>query len=119
MRGTIEACERSLARLGVDELDLYLLHWRGAVPLEETLEAFDTLVGAGKIRNWGVSNFDLPDMEELVNLPEGSSVSTDQGYTIWNTAASNSICCHGASGVRCRSWRIRQSSKASCCATLS
>jgi diketogulonate reductase-like aldo/keto reductase len=78
VRGTIEACERSLARLGVDELDLYLLHWRGAVPLEETLEAFDTLVGAGKIRNWGVSNFDLPDMEELVNLPEGSSVSTDQ-----------------------------------------
>jgi len=78
VRGTIEACERSLARLGVDELDLYLLHWRGAVPLEETLEAFDTLVGAGKIRNWGVSNFDLPDMEELVNLPEGNSVSTDQ-----------------------------------------
>jgi diketogulonate reductase-like aldo/keto reductase len=78
VRGTIEACERSLARLGVDELDLYLLHWRGAVPLEETLEAFDTLVGVGKIRNWGVSNFDLPDMEELVNLPEGSSVSTDQ-----------------------------------------
>jgi diketogulonate reductase-like aldo/keto reductase len=78
LRGTIEACEHSLARLGVDELDLYLLHWRGAVPLEETLDAFDTLVGAGKIRNWGVSNFDLPDMEELVNLPEGSSVSTDQ-----------------------------------------
>jgi len=78
LRGTIEACEHSLARLGVDQLDLYLLHWRGAVPLEETLDAFDTLVGAGKIRNWGVSNFDLPDMEELVNLPEGSSVSTDQ-----------------------------------------
>jgi len=78
LRGTIEACEHSLARLGVDELDLYLLHWRGAVPLEETLDAFDTLLGAGKIRNWGVSNFDLPDMEELVNLPEGSSVSTDQ-----------------------------------------
>jgi diketogulonate reductase-like aldo/keto reductase len=78
LRGTIEACEHSLARLGVDELDLYLLHWRGAVPLEETLDAFDTLPGAGKIRNWGVSNFDLPDMEELVNLPEGTSVRTDQ-----------------------------------------
>ena len=65
-RGTIEACERSLKRLGVDEIDLYLLHWRGAVPLEDTVEAFDTLIGAGKIRNWGVSNFDVADMEELI-----------------------------------------------------
>jgi diketogulonate reductase-like aldo/keto reductase len=78
LRGMIEACEGSLARLGVDVLDLYLLHWRGAVPLQETLEAFDVLVSVGKIRHWGVSNFDLVDMEELVGLPGGTSVSTDQ-----------------------------------------
>jgi diketogulonate reductase-like aldo/keto reductase len=78
LRGTVEACEGSLARLGVDVLDLYLLHWRGAVPLEETLEAFDALASVGKIRYWGVSNFDLVDMEELVDLPGGTSVSVDQ-----------------------------------------
>jgi diketogulonate reductase-like aldo/keto reductase len=78
VRGTIEACERSLCRLGVEEIELYLLHWRGAVPLEETLEGFDRLVGAGKIRNWGVSNFDVADMEELVELDGGGAVSTDQ-----------------------------------------
>jgi diketogulonate reductase-like aldo/keto reductase len=77
-RGTIEACERSLMRLRVDAIDLYLLHWRGDVALEETLEAFDTLMGAGKIRNWGVSNFDVADMEELVNIPGGEEVSTDE-----------------------------------------
>jgi diketogulonate reductase-like aldo/keto reductase len=77
-RGTIEACEGSLKRLGVDEIDLYLLHWRGAVPLEDTVEAFDTLMGAGKIRNWGVSNFDVADMEELIAVSVGDQVSTDQ-----------------------------------------
>ena len=78
LRGTIEACERSLQNLKVDELDLYLLHWRGPVPLEDTLEAFETLIGAGKIRHWGVSNFDVADMEELLDLPDGDDVSTDQ-----------------------------------------
>jgi diketogulonate reductase-like aldo/keto reductase len=77
-RGTIAACERTLMRLGVDELDLYLLHWRGAVPLEETLDAFDTLIGAGKIRHWGVSNFDVDDLEELIALPGGEEVATNQ-----------------------------------------
>jgi diketogulonate reductase-like aldo/keto reductase len=76
--GTITACEGSLRRLGTDRLDLYLLHWRGEAPLEETLEAFSILVRAGKIRYWGVSNFDLSDMEELVALPGGPSVATDQ-----------------------------------------
>lgn len=76
--GTIAACNRSLARLGVDEIDLYLLHWRGSVPLEETVDAFETLVGAGKIRSWGVSNFDVPDVQELVDLPNGANVATDQ-----------------------------------------
>ncbi len=65
-------------RLGVDELDLYLLHWCGAVPLEETLDAFDTLIGAGKIRHWGVSNFDVDDLEELIALPGGEEVATNQ-----------------------------------------
>jgi diketogulonate reductase-like aldo/keto reductase len=76
--GTIAACERSLRRLKTDHFDLYLLHWRGGPPLEETLDAFRLLVRAGKIRQWGVSNFDFSDMEELTNLPDGSAVQTDQ-----------------------------------------
>jgi diketogulonate reductase-like aldo/keto reductase len=76
--GTIEACDGSLLRLGVDVIDLYLLHWRGPIPLEETLEAFERLEGAGKIGSWGVSNFDLSDMEDLIDIPGGSEVSTDQ-----------------------------------------
>jgi diketogulonate reductase-like aldo/keto reductase len=76
--GTIAACERSLRRLGTDRLDLYLLHWRGSHPLAETLEGFHSLLQAGKIRHWGVSNFDVSDMDELVGLPGGSDVATDQ-----------------------------------------
>ncbi|RZA25934.1 MAG: aldo/keto reductase, partial [Lysobacteraceae bacterium] len=77
-RGTVAACENSLRRLATDHLDMYLLHWPGAVPLEETLEAFDALLRAGKIRYWGVSNFDTPDMEELAALPGGNGVATNQ-----------------------------------------
>jgi diketogulonate reductase-like aldo/keto reductase len=77
-RGTVAACERSLRRLKTDRIDLYLLHWRGGTPLSETLSAFDELVGAGKIRSWGVSNFDVKDMEELAGLPGGSAVATNQ-----------------------------------------
>jgi diketogulonate reductase-like aldo/keto reductase len=76
--GTIAACDRSLMRLGVDQIDLYLLHWRGMIPLDETLDGFDTLIGAGKIKNWGVSNFGIDDMQELLDLPNGSEVATDQ-----------------------------------------
>jgi diketogulonate reductase-like aldo/keto reductase len=76
--GTIAACERSLRRLGTDRLDLYLLHWRGQVPLAETLEAFVALTRTGKIRHWGVSNFDVADMEELERIPGGGAVATDQ-----------------------------------------
>ena len=77
-RGTVAACERSLRRLRTDRIDLYLLHWRGQTPLEETLDGFTNLLPAGKIRYWGVSNFDAADMEELVDLPGGSAVATDQ-----------------------------------------
>jgi len=77
-RETIAACEGSLRRLGTDHLDLYLLHWRGSTPLEETLEAFATLLRTGKILSWGVSNFDLADMEELVALAGPASVATNQ-----------------------------------------
>lgn len=76
--GTLKACERSLKRLGTDYLDLYLLHWRGRVPLGESIEAFDVLMKTGRIRNWGVSNFDVDDMEELVALPGGAAVATNQ-----------------------------------------
>ena len=76
--GTIAACERSLRRLATDRLDLYLLHWRGGTPLAETLDAFAALAGDGKIRHWGVSNLDSSDLEELVQLPGGGAVATDQ-----------------------------------------
>jgi diketogulonate reductase-like aldo/keto reductase len=77
-RQAVAACERSLRRLGTDRLDLYLLHWRGRVPLSETLEAFEELVKTGKIRAWGVSNFDVADMEELESLPGGKAAATNQ-----------------------------------------
>jgi diketogulonate reductase-like aldo/keto reductase len=78
LRGTVAACERSLRHLRTDRLDLYLLHWRGAVPLSETLEAFARLTAAGKIRQWGVSNFDIDDMEELWGLPGGDGCASNQ-----------------------------------------
>jgi diketogulonate reductase-like aldo/keto reductase len=77
-RGTVAACERSLRRLGTDRLDLYLLHWRGEVPLAETLAAFADLQRAGRIRHFGVSNFDLADMQELWSIAGGSGVVADQ-----------------------------------------
>jgi diketogulonate reductase-like aldo/keto reductase len=75
---TIAACERSLKRLNTDRIDLYLLHWRGRPKLEETLSAFEALVSAGAIRYWGVSNFDISDMEELFALPGGDACATNQ-----------------------------------------
>lgn len=72
------ACERSLKRLGTDWIDLYLLHWREDVPLLETVEGFETLRAAGKIRRWGVSNFDVDDMEELWRLPGGKACAVNQ-----------------------------------------
>ena len=67
-RGTIAACEKSLARLRTDRLDCYLLHWRGSYPLEDTLAAFETLVRTGKILSWGVSNFDVDDLDEVAAI---------------------------------------------------
>ncbi|HEY3917144.1 MAG TPA: aldo/keto reductase [Stellaceae bacterium] len=72
--GTVRACEASLQRLGTDRLDLYLLHWAGSHPLAGTIEAFETLKRAGKIRRWGVSNFDLAETAPL----EGSGVASNQ-----------------------------------------
>lgn len=76
--GTVAACERSLKRLGTDRLDLYLLHWRGKYPLAETVEAFEGLKAAGKIRHWGVSNLDGDDMDELLAVPGGEAVAANQ-----------------------------------------
>ncbi len=78
LHGTIEACERSLERLGTDRIDLYLLHWRGNYPLTETVAAFETLKASGKIGAWGVSNFDTDDMEELLGVPNGANVAANQ-----------------------------------------
>lgn len=77
-QGVIAACERSLRRLQTDYLDLYLLHWRGSVPLAETLEAFQSLQQSGKIRDYGVSNFDLADMKEASGLAAGATIATNQ-----------------------------------------
>jgi len=76
--GTIAACERSLKRLGIERLDLYLLHWPGRYKLKDTLAGFQTLLREGLIKAWGVSNFDVADMEELAALPGGDAVATNQ-----------------------------------------
>lgn len=77
-QGTRQACEASLRRLGTDRLDLYLLHWPGGIPLGETVEALAELKRDGLIRNWGVSNFDVEEMEELFALPGGSDCAVNQ-----------------------------------------
>jgi diketogulonate reductase-like aldo/keto reductase len=76
--GTIAACEASLRRLGTDRLDLYLLHWRGPIALQDTVAAFEELRGRGLVRHWGVSNFDLPDLLELRRVDGGTAVEADE-----------------------------------------
>jgi diketogulonate reductase-like aldo/keto reductase len=77
-RKLVAACEGSLKRLRIARIDLYLLHWRGSVPLEETLEALQSLTDAGKIARWGVSNFDVEDIQELARAPGGEKVAANQ-----------------------------------------
>jgi diketogulonate reductase-like aldo/keto reductase len=77
-KGVRDACERSLRRLCTDRIDLYLLHWRGSIPLSETVDVFEQLCASGKIRSWGVSNFDVADMEELISVSNGKACATNQ-----------------------------------------
>ncbi len=77
-RGLQKACEASLRRLRIEQIDLYLLHWRGAVPLAETVAGFEALRDAGKIARWGVSNLDTEAMREVEGLPGGAACATDQ-----------------------------------------
>jgi diketogulonate reductase-like aldo/keto reductase len=77
-QGVVAACERSLERLQLDHLDLYLLHWRGSIPLAQTVEGFERLRARGLIRHWGVSNFDLDDLQELAALPQGTQCAANQ-----------------------------------------
>jgi diketogulonate reductase-like aldo/keto reductase len=79
-RGTLAACERSLKRLGVDAIDIYLLHWRGSQPLGDTVAAFEELRERGKIAHWGVSNFDVADLEQLHALDAGGQCTVNQVY---------------------------------------
>lgn len=77
-KNMFRSCENSLKRLGVDELDLYLLHWPGSIPLQETVDCFEELKKQGKIKGWGVSNFDLEDMQQLLTVRDGQKVQTNQ-----------------------------------------
>src|ERR1700744_1374992 len=77
-RGTVTACERSLKRLKTDRLDCYLLHWRGSYPLSETVAAFEELKSAGKIRSWGVSNFDADDLQEILDVSGEGKIACNQ-----------------------------------------
>ena len=77
-RGTVTACERSLKRLKTDYLDCYLLHWRGSYPLQDTVAAFEELVAAGKIKSWGVSNFDVDDLDQLLAVSGKGKIACNQ-----------------------------------------
>ena len=89
---TVAACEASLARLGTDRLDCYLLHWRGAYPLEDTVAAFEQLLGDGKILSWGVSNFDVSDLEEVLAIGgEGGPVCNQVLYHLRERAVEHAV----------------------------
>ena len=91
-RGTITACERSLARLKTDRLDCYLLHWRGSYPLTDTVTAFEQLVREGKIRSWGVSNFDADDLDEILEVAgEGKIVCNQVLYHLRERAIEHAV----------------------------
>ena len=91
-RGTITACERSLKRLKTDRLDCYLLHWRGSYPLEDTVAAFEDLVKSGKIKSWGVSNFDADDLDEILEVAgEGRIVCNQVLYHLKERAIEHAV----------------------------
>ena len=90
-RGTVAACERSLTRLGTDHLDCYLLHWRGSYPLAATIEAFEELCEAGKIRSWGVSNFDVDDLEEAHRIAPGRIACNQVLYHLEERAIEHAV----------------------------
>jgi diketogulonate reductase-like aldo/keto reductase len=91
-RGTIAACEKSLAKLKTDRLDCYLLHWRGSYPLEESIAAFDALVAAGKILSWGVSNFDVDDLDEVASIAgDGHPVCNQVLYHLKERAIEHAV----------------------------
>jgi diketogulonate reductase-like aldo/keto reductase len=87
-QGVVAACERSLRRLQLEHIDLYLLHWRGALPLRDTLKGFAQLRSRGLIRHWGVSNFDLADMVELMQLPGSAACASNQ---VWYSLAQRGV----------------------------
>jgi diketogulonate reductase-like aldo/keto reductase len=90
--GAVAACEASLARLGTDRLDCYLLHWRGEYPLEDTVAAFEQLLGDGKILSWGVSNFDVSDLEEVLAIGgEGGPVCNQVLYHLRERAVEHAV----------------------------
>jgi diketogulonate reductase-like aldo/keto reductase len=115
-RRASEACRR----LRTDRLDLYLLHWRGRIPLAETVEAFETLKRAGKILRWGVSNFDTEDIEEVVALARRASLRGQSGsvsrWRAWDRVVARQAL---RTPFRSRSWRIRRWVRATCCAIRS
>ena len=87
-RGAIAACERSLRRLRTDRIDCYLLHWRGRIPISETVDAFEQLCASGKIARWGVSNFDVEHLQQLAKVNAGDHCATDQVlYNVGERAA--------------------------------
>ena len=101
--GIARACEASLARLGTDHLDLYLLHWpNGVTDLSGVVAAFENLRAAGKIRAWGVSNFKVSDMEDCSIFQTAIAARLIRSLTTSATAALSMICCHGASSTVCR-----------------
>lgn len=113
-RGTVDSCHASLRRLGTDRLDLYLLHWRGPVPLEETVEALEGLVAQGTIGAWGVSNLDVDDLAEL---PAAAHPDTDQILYNLTRRGPEYDLIPAAANWRCRSWRTRRWSRGGCSAT--